>query len=67
MRSHLALFFDAGIADEYNLQLGTRQVVAKLSQAGIQCVHEEFEGGHMNTPYRYDRSFEVITKALANA
>jgi enterochelin esterase family protein len=66
MRSHSLLFFDAGIADEYNLQLGTRQMVAKLAQAGISCVHEEFEGGHMNTPYRYDRSFELITRALAN-
>jgi len=67
MRSHRALFFDAGTADEYNLQLGTRQVVAKLSQAGVACVHEEFDGGHMNTQYRYDRSFEVITKALASS
>jgi enterochelin esterase family protein len=64
MRSHRKIFLDAGIADEYNLQLGTRQVAAKLSQAGLQPVHEEFDGGHMNTPYRYDRSFEVLTKAL---
>ena len=60
-----ALFLDAGVADEYNLQLGTRQLAAKLSAAGIAYVHEEFEGGHMNTQFRYDRSFEVLTRALA--
>ena len=52
-------------------QADARRAMATMidlfAQAGIRCVHEEFEGGHMNTPYRYDRSFEVITKALANA
>jgi enterochelin esterase family protein len=67
LRSASKIFFDAGLADEYNLQLGTRQVVAKLAQAGIATVHEEFDGGHMNTPYRYDRSFEVLTRALATS
>jgi hypothetical protein len=27
-------------------------------------VHEEFDGGHFNVQYRYDRSFEVLTRAL---
>lgn len=67
MRSLGKIFFDAGLADEYNLQLGTRQMVAKLAQAGIPHVHEEFDGGHMNTQYRYDRSFELITAALATS
>jgi S-formylglutathione hydrolase FrmB len=59
------IFLDAGVADEYYLQLGTRQIVAKLAQAKIECVHEEFEGGHMNTSFRYDRSLEILTRALA--
>ena len=67
MRSHKQIFLDAGLADEYYLQLGTRQVAARLAQAGIGCVHEEFDGGHMNTQYRYDRSFEVLTRVLADS
>jgi enterochelin esterase family protein len=58
------VFFDAGIGDEYNLQLGARQLAAKLAAAGVSHVHEEFDGGHMNTAYRYDRSLELLTTAL---
>lgn len=62
-----ALFVDAGLADEYNLQLATRQVAAKLARHGIACVHEEFEGGHFNTPHRYERSLAVVIAALARS
>ncbi len=65
LRKSRAIFLDAGLGDEYNLQLGTRQIAAKLARSGIACVHEEFEGGHFNTAHRFDRSVEVITKALA--
>jgi enterochelin esterase family protein len=61
MRSLRFIFLDAGLADEYNLQLGTRQVAARLAAASIPFTHEEFDGGHMNTAFRYDRSFEQIT------
>src|SRR4051812_28527501 len=67
MRRLTRIYLDAGLADEYNLQLGTRQVVARLAQAQIPYVHEEFEAGHMNTPYRYDRSFEILSRALATS
>jgi enterochelin esterase family protein len=60
-----ALFLDAGLADEYNLQLATRQVAGKLAKYGIPYIHEEFEGGHFNTPHRYERSLAVIVAALA--
>lgn len=66
LRSMRGLFLDAGRHDEYNLQLAARQLSAKLRAAGVAHVHEEFDGGHMNTPYRYDRSFEVLTKTLAS-
>jgi enterochelin esterase-like enzyme len=67
MRSMRAIYLDGGLSDEYNLQLGTRQVAAKLAAAGIAHVHEEFEGGHFNVHFRFDRSLEVITRALAQA
>jgi enterochelin esterase family protein len=62
-----ALFLDAGLADEYNLQLATRQLRAKLAGYGIDCVHEEFDGGHFNTAHRYERSLAVVTAALATS
>lgn len=65
LRGLSALFLDAGIADEYNLQLATRQLAAKLAAAGIACTHEEFEGGHFSTQHRYARSLAVVTAALA--
>jgi enterochelin esterase-like enzyme len=64
-RSLAAIYLDAGIADEFYLQLGARQLAAGLARAGVSYLHEEFEGGHMNVPYRYARSYEVVTRALA--
>jgi hypothetical protein len=61
-----ALFLDAGVADEHNLQLATRQLAARLAHYGVACTHEEFEGGHYNTQYRYERSLAVVTAALAS-
>jgi enterochelin esterase family protein len=66
LRSLSALFLDAGLHDEYNLQLGARIIADKLRAAGIVHTHEEFDGGHMNTQFRYDRSFSVITPSLAD-
>jgi enterochelin esterase family protein len=65
LRSLGAIFLDAGLSDEYNLQLGTRQICAQLAAASIPFIHEEFDGGHMNTAFRYDRSFAHLTAALA--
>ncbi len=62
-----AVFLDAGLSDEYNLQLGARRLSEKLRQAGVAHTHEEFDGGHMNTQFRYDRSFSVVTTALADS
>jgi S-formylglutathione hydrolase FrmB len=60
-----ALYLDAGIGDEYNLQLATRQLASKLARHGVAYTHEEFDGGHFNTQHRYERSLAVVTAALA--
>jgi len=60
-----ARFVDAGLADEYNLQLAARQLRARLARHGIECTHEECDGGHFNTAHRYERSLAVVTAALA--
>lgn len=67
LRRMNALFLDAGLADEYNLQLATRQVASKLAKYGLPYIHEEFEGGHFHTPHRYERSLAVVIAALANS
>jgi S-formylglutathione hydrolase FrmB len=62
-----ALYLDAGLSDEYNLQLATRQLAAKLATHGLACTHEEFDGGHFNTAHRYERSLAIVTAALATS
>jgi len=59
-----AIYLDAGRSDEYNLQLATRQLAAKLAQHGLSCQHEEFDGGHSNTSHRYERSLAAVGAVL---
>ena len=47
-----------------SVDMSARLLSDKLRAHGIAHVHEEFDGGHLNTQYRYDRSFAVITHAL---
>ena len=59
------IFLDAGTRDEYYLDLATRQLALRLSQIGAPVIHEEFEDGHMNTAYRFDRSLPLLARAIA--
>ena len=58
------VFLDAGKSDEYGLQFGARMLARRLSELGVAVAHEEFEGGHMGTAYRYDVSLPKIIAAL---
>ena len=58
------LFIDAGARDEYNLQLGARRLVAKLTAQGISHVYEEFDGGHRGSAWRYGVSLVLAAEAL---
>lgn len=64
LRSLRLLFFDAGLRDEFNLQIGARVLAARLSALGIPFVHEEFDDGHMNISYRYDVSLAALSRAM---
>ena len=64
LRSMKLLYFDCGIRDEWNLQLGMRRFVRRLDELGIRHEKEEFDDGHMNVPYRYDVSLPRLAKAL---
>ncbi len=64
LRTQRLIFLDAGTRDEYHLDLGMRQLKARLLALGLPVIHEEFDDGHMNTPYRYDRSLPLLFRAL---
>jgi enterochelin esterase family protein len=64
LRSLKLLFIDAGTRDEFNLDVGARILAKKLRDLGVEHIHEEFDDGHMNISYRYDRSLEVISERL---
>lgn len=64
LKSLKLLYLDAGTSDEFGLDLGARILSAKLKELGIDHVHEEFDDGHFNIGYRYDRSLELISENL---
>ncbi|HEY6880568.1 MAG TPA: alpha/beta hydrolase [Polyangiales bacterium] len=64
LRDARLVFLDAGKADEYGLQFGARILAGRLRSTGVAVEHEEFDGGHMGTAYRYDVSLPKIIAAL---
>lgn len=64
LKSLKLLFLDAGNSDEFALDVGARILSRRLSEHGIDHVHEEFDGGHFNISFRFERSLELISKAM---
>jgi enterochelin esterase family protein len=58
------LYLDAGTKDEFNLDIGAKILSARLTELEIPHIHEEFDDGHFNISYRYDRSLELISQSL---
>lgn len=58
------LFIDAGTRDEFGLDIGARILSKKLTDIGVPHIHEEFDDGHFNISYRYDRSLELISAKI---
>ncbi len=58
------LYLDCGTRDEYQLHFGARTMAARLRALGVKFIHEEFDDGHMNIQYRYDRSLALISAAF---
>ena len=65
LRSMRAIFIDAGLRDEFNLQMGARILCSRLDALGVSYVHEEFDDTHMGINYRYDRSMIALGRALS--
>ena len=64
LKSLKLIYLDAGLRDEFQLQFGARIFCQRLKNRGIKYIHEEFDDGHMNIPYRYDDSLKAISDAL---
>ncbi len=64
LKSLNLFFIDAGTSDEFALDLGARILVDRLKKHEIPHIHEEFDGGHFNINYRYNRSFELISEHI---
>lgn len=64
LRSLKLLFIDAGTRDEFSLDIGAKILSRKLTELAVPHIHEEFDDGHFNISYRYDRALELISKHL---
>lgn len=64
LRSLRLIYLDAGLRDEFNLQVGARIFCSRLDSLGISYIYEEFDDTHMGINYRYDRSLVELAKAL---
>ncbi len=64
LKSLKLLYLDAGLRDEFNLDIGARILSRKLTDHGIGHIHEEFDDGHFHISYRYERSLELISEHL---
>ena len=62
LKSLKLLYIDAGTRDEFALDLGARILCKKLKDFDIPHIHEEFDDGHMQISYRYNRSLELISQ-----
>jgi len=65
LRSMKTIFLDAGLRDEYQLQLGARILCKRFDELGVKYTYEEFDDTHMGIVYRYDRSLTELAKVLA--
>jgi S-formylglutathione hydrolase FrmB len=62
LKSLKLLFLDAGTRDEFALDIGAKILSKKLKDFNIPHIHEEFDDGHFNISYRYNRTFELFSE-----
>jgi S-formylglutathione hydrolase FrmB len=59
------VYLDCGTRDPFGLHHGARIFAAKARALGVRVRHEEFDDDHSSISYRYDRSFPLLSKAVA--
>ncbi len=58
------LMIDCGNNDQYHIQYGSRNIVQRLSELGVEHIWEEFDGTHSGIDHRLDHSFALLSKHL---
>lgn len=58
------IYLDVGGSDEFNINFGMRIMHNILSKHSIDHLFEEFEGGHFNITYRYEKSLAYLAERL---
>ena len=58
------LWVDAGNRDQYFIHYGTREFSARLSAAGVEHHHDEFDGNHSGMDWRLDHSLPWLLARL---
>lgn len=64
LRQLRALWLDAGNRDQYFIHYGTREFAGRLSSAGVEHRHEEFDGNHSGLDWRLDHSLPWLLDRL---
>jgi enterochelin esterase-like enzyme len=67
LKSLHGLYIDVGSDDQYNIQYGSRRLVNRCDQLGIDYHYEEFDGTHSAIDWRLDHSLPFMVTALKNA
>jgi enterochelin esterase family protein len=57
-------YLDCGRRDEYNLDVGSRVVAARIRELDLPVRHEEFDDDHRNVGYRYEISLPALAAVL---
>lgn len=64
LRKMSLIYVDAGDRDEHGLHFAARMLKRALGGRGLPVHHEEYEGGHRGTSWRYQVSLPQIVEAL---
>ncbi len=59
------IFVDAGLHDEYHLDLGAQAFADVLRELAVECELELYHGGHRGTSYRYPPAIRKLLVALS--
>lgn len=66
LKSLKLLYIDSGTRDEFFLDVGAKILCDKLKKLDVPHITEEFDDGHFNVSYRFNRAFELISKSFEN-
>ena len=64
LRTMSLVFLDAGNSDEHGLHFAARSMAKLLKKRDVCVEHEEFDGGHRGTSWRYEYTLPMILNAL---